>query len=513
MNIHALEYLEDTYPILKGKVAIRDRDTDVTFSELRRRALCVREMLLSRSITRNVPVAVYLPKSAQSIICYTGILYTGNFYVPLDAKSPIERIGHILDTVSPEIIITNSKLKKNLLQLGFSEELVVEYESLDFDLEISEEKIDFAERHFIDTDPAYALFTSGSTGKPKGVVVSHRSIIDYIDWARDRFSVDQNHILGNQSPFFFDQSVFDIYLMMSTGATMVIIPEELFIFPARLLDYLNEVQVNMFFWVPSLLVNIANFNLLEKIEMPYLKKIFFGGEVMSTSHLNYWRKHLPDAMYINMYGPTETTVDSTYYVVEREISDDESVPIGYPCRNTDIIILNEKNQRAAVNENGELCVRGSSLSLGYYNNPEKTAEVFIQNPLNKHYPELIYRTGDIVYLNENNEIIYLCRKDNQIQHMGYRIELGEIEVAVLGLGLFDNACVLYNEVKKEIVLFFSATQKVEVGAIRSQLVQKLPKYMVPSSFIQLDQMPLNPNGKIDRSSLKLKLQQDSVELK
>jgi non-ribosomal peptide synthetase component F len=166
-----------------------------------------------------------------------------------------------------------------------------------------------------------------------------------------------------------------------------------------------------------------------------------------------------------MYGPTETTVDSSYYVVEREIPDEESVPIGFPCRNSDVLILNERNELANVNEMGELCVRGSSLALGYYNNPEKTAQAFVQNPLNKHYPELIYRTGDVVYLNELGEIIYLCRKDNQIQHLGYRIELGEIEVAVLGMDMLDNACVLYNNDKKEIVLFFSCDEKIEITKI------------------------------------------------
>jgi acyl-coenzyme A synthetase/AMP-(fatty) acid ligase len=151
-------------------------------------------------------------------------------------------------------------------------------------------------------------------------------------------------------------------------------------------------------------------------------------------------------------------------------------------------------------------VRGSSLALGYYNNPEKTAQAFVQNPLNKHYPELIYRTGDVVYLNELGEIIYLCRKDNQIQHLGYRIELGEIEVAVLGMDMLDNACVLYNNDKKEIVLFFSCDEKIESGMIRKYLMNKLPKYMIPTSFIQLNKMPLNANGKIDRNTLKVQLE-------
>ncbi|BAX82626.1 amino acid adenylation domain-containing protein [Labilibaculum antarcticum] len=504
MRIHVMEYLENSFSKYKEKVAVVDGDRRINFGDLRSSSLTILQYLVNSQLATNSPIAVYLPKSVESIFCYCGISYSGNFYVPLDIKSPQERMAIIVDSLSPKLILTNRKLKNNLLKIGYPLELIIEIEDILKHEEGIEKEFNLPSDH-IDTNPAYILYTSGSTGIPKGVIVPHRAVIDYIDWVIEQFSIDDTSIIGNQAPFFFDQSVFDLFLMMATGSTIVLIPESFFIFPAKLLKYLNEEKINLFFWVPSLLVNIANFKLLDQIEMPYLKKVFFGGEVMSTRHLNYWRQKLPDLMYVNMYGPTEITVDCTYYIVNREISDDESVPIGFPCRNSGVLILNDNNQLTKVGELGELCVRGSSLALGYYNNKEKTDEVFVQNPLNKNYPEKIYRTGDVVYRNEINEIIYVCRKDFQIQHLGHRIELGEVEVAVMGLDVIENACVLYNSVKKEITLFFISDQKVAVRDLRLALSQKLSKYMIPTVCIQLEEMPLTSNGKINRNAIKQQL--------
>lgn len=501
-----MEYLEMNISKYQEKTAIVNGDSKVSFGELRKNSIVVSRYIAKTNIESNSPIAVYLPKSTESIFCYCGILYSGNFYVPLDVKSPQERISIIVESLSPKLIITNSKLKYNLVAIGYPAEFILEIDNILSRVEQVDEDFVLPKDH-IDTNPAYTLYTSGSTGTPKGVIVPHRAVFDYIDWAIEEFSIDDTHILGNQSPFFFDHSTFDIFTMLSTGATLVIIPESYFIFPAKLLAYLNEEKINLFFWVPSLLVNIANLKLLDQIEMPYLKKVLFGGEVMSTRHLNYWRSKLPDIMYINMYGPTEITVDCTFYIVDRDINDDEPVPIGFPCKNSGVLILNDKDKLSKVGELGELCVTGSSLALGYYNNVKKTNEVFVQNPLNKNYPEKMYRTGDVVFKNDIGEIIYVCRKDFQIQHMGHRIELGEIEVAVMGLDLVQNACVLYNSEKKEITLFFIANQKVNVRDLRIALVQKLPKYMIPTVCIQLEDMPLTPNGKINRNEIKNFLQE------
>ena len=337
----------------------------------------------------------------------------------------------------------------------------------------------------------------------------HRSVIDFMDWVFDRLGLDGSEVIGSLSPFYFDIYTLEIYLTLAKGSTIVVIPDELPMFPAKLVAFLAEMKISFIFWVPTIMVNIANMGLLGTADLGALKKVFFAGEVFPTKHLNLWRKQLPEAQFVNLYGPIEITVDCTYFVVDREFRDDEPLPIGFPCRNTSILILDEHDQPAADNRPGELCVRGSSLALGYWNDPEKTAKAFVQNPLNKHYPELIYRTGDVVSRNDRGENLFLGRKDFQIKHLGYRIELGEIEHLVTSIGLVDNACVLYHRDRKEITLFFEAKQPVQPAAIRQGLAGVLPKYMLPTVFRQMEALPRNPNGKIDRSGLSVLLEQQS----
>ncbi|MDF5463061.1 AMP-binding protein, partial [Vibrio parahaemolyticus] len=200
--------------------------------------------------------------------------------------------------------------------------------------------------------------------------------------------------IGSQAPLFFDNSTLDIYLALSNAAELHVIPESVFIFPQKTLEYLKEKAITTIFWVPSLLVNIANLKLLDQFQLPCLKNVLFAGEVMPAKTIKYWLDKHPNAHYSNLYGPTEITVDCTYYDVPSDW-DGDSLPIGVPCHNSGILILDENDQR---NDEGELCVRGSSLALGYWANSEKTEEVFCQNPLQDKYIDMIYRTGDLVRL-------------------------------------------------------------------------------------------------------------------
>jgi non-ribosomal peptide synthetase component F len=335
------------------------------------------------------------------------------------------------------------------------------------------------------------------------VLISHRGVIDYINWAIDVYNVSEDEIIGNQAPFYFDNSTLDIYLMIISGAKLVIIPEDKFSFPIKLIEFINEHQITFVFWVPSVLNSVSNFDVFKTIVPNTLNKILFAGEVMSNKHLNYWRKNHRLALYSNLYGPTEITVDCTYYIVDREFKDDEPLPIGKACRNTEILILTEQNILAKKNELGELCVRGSSLAFGYYNDWDKTKSAFVQNPLNNSYPDIIYKTGDLVFENENDEIIFVGRKDSQIKHMGYRIELGEIESAILAIRGVKNVCVLYDSINKEIVAFYiSDANHIE---IRKNLLLTLPKYMIPSRWLSESDFPLNSSGKIDRIELAKKI--------
>lgn len=504
MKNTVLAFLAETLQDYPEKTAIVDGEKHLSFRELDMAAKRLGCQIIRRSQAIRQPVAVLLPKSAESIVAFIGILYTANFYVPLDESLPVARLKTILENLDPKFIITSPPGQELLAELGYSpEQLISISHAYDEATDVDEALLTATLAAVIDTDPVYTIYTSGSTGIPKGVVVAHRGVIDYIDWAVECFGIDSTVVIGNQSPFYFDNSTLDIYLMLATGATMVIIPKQLFAYPMRLMEYLNSNAVNFIFWVPSVMIQVANLRILENIARSPLTRILFAGEVMPNKHLNYWRKFIPQALYANLYGPTEITVDCTYYIVEREFGDRDPLPIGIPCRNSDVLVLNSENQLVEAAESGELCVRGSSLALGYWNDQAKTAAAFVQNPLQDKYPERIYRTGDLVAYNAFNEIIFLGRKDNQIKHMGYRIELGEIETIVLGLAGIHNACVLYDKERGEIILFYQADEKIGSNDIRRQLAKFLPKYMIPTKLQQVKTLPFNANGKIDRGALSM----------
>lgn len=496
MQKNVIEYLAKTVTKYPEKDAVIDAERRISFRELESAAIQVAEVLVDKGL-KNQPVGVYMPKGCKMIESFAGISASGNFYVPLDTKSPYSRVESILSVLEPQVVITD-KDHESALRIFCRKNILVIEEICNPGRRVDLELTDFLDRQ-IDTDPVYSIFTSGSTGTPKGVLISHRGVIDYIDWAINTFDIDSTTVIGNQAPFYFDNSTLDIYLMYSTGATLDIIPESNFMFPSKLIDYLNEHKVTFIFWVPFALVNVANFNILENKKTQYLRDVFFAGEVMPNKHLNYWRKHLPDCRYVNLYGPTEITVDCTYYVVNRDFTDDEPLPIGHPCKNSDVLILVDRKRLANKGEHGELCVRGTSLALGYYNNPERTRQAFIQNPLQNHYPEIIYCTGDIVYENDLDEIMYVGRIDSQIKHNGYRIELGEIETAVLGSSLVKNCCVIYDFKNKKIVLYYQSETELKLPELRKFMLARIPKYMLPTEYHREDILKQNGSGKIDRA--------------
>lgn len=491
------QYLDASAANYPNKIAFVAEKRNITFAQLQKDSYKIATSLIRKNIVKK-PVVILLDKSVECIVCFMGVAYSGNFYTPIDTKMPISRMKKIIEILQPEVMITDHEHEQMTKELEFNGE-ILKYEDLMLE---NEDALEIKQRVkcLIDTDILYVLFTSGSTGTPKGVIISHRSVIDYTEWVTETFKIDSDSVFGNQAPFYFDNSVLDIYQTIKNAAMMYIIPEQLFAFPLNLLKYLNEKQINVIFWVPSALCLVVNLKALGKINLDFLKKILFAGEVMPNKQLNAWRKFLPQALFANLYGPTEITVDCTYYIVDREFNDDESLPIGISCKNTDILVLNEENKLVAQDEIGELCVRGTSLALGYYNNPQKTAEAFVQNPLNESYSEVIYRTGDLVRYNEFGELIYVSRKDFQIKHMGHRIELGEIETAISAIEGVDSNCCIYDEKLSKIVLFY--TGKAFEATIAEQLKKSLPTYMMPNKKVNLEKMPFNLNGKIDRVELK-----------
>ena len=494
-----LQYFEETCKKFPDNIAVADESSSVTFNDLKIRSQQTGTMISSGLKKHSVPIAIYIDKSPALVEAMLSVLYSGNFYVVLDTQMPLERVRRIFETLQPAAILTDksyidkvesiNNFKNNNIKTFYIEDS----SSTEIDIKL----LSRLWSHMTERDPAYILYTSGSTGQPKGTVISHRALIAYGDWFIRAFDINERTIFGSQTPLYFSMSVSDLYASLRTGATYQIIPKKYFSFPMQLIEYLNTHKVNTIYWVPSALNIVANWDTFAYIKPEYLKKVLFAGEVMPVKQLNYWRTALPDVLYANLFGPTETTDICSYYVVNRTFSDEETLPIGVACDNCDLIIVDENGKES---DSGELLARGPFLADGYYHNPEKTAEVFVQNPLNNAYPEIVYRTGDLVYRGEDGLLRYQGRKDFQIKHMGYRIEPGEIEAAIGALPEIHACVCIYLETTDQILLFYQG--KIKQEALSTAVSGKLPAYMRPNKFIRIRQMPYNANGKIDRKLLK-----------
>ena len=500
MKINLIELFEETVKAYPQKVAVIDKDREITFSELQKKSLQLASTLIAQGIGQNKPVGVFLDKSIESVYANLGILYAGGFYMNLDIKTPAERIRNIIQLVEPAAIISTSRQIKPIEGIIPETVKIVLLDEADEAVEVDARAIVRRLSTIIDTDPSCIINTSGSTGTPKGVVLNHKSFFDFIEWALETFHFGDDLVMGSLSPIVFDIYSFELCMLMTKASTLVVLPAHLAAFPAKILEVLEQHKVNFLFWVPTIMVNIANMDLLSTFKLESLRTVWFAGEVFPTKQYNYWHHHLPQTTFANLYGPIEITLDCTYYIINKEIPDEEPLPIGYPCRNTDILVLDDEDRLVKdVNVEGELCVRGTSLAMGYYNNPEKTAAAFVQNPLNKAYPEVIYRTGDIVCYNEEGLIMFKGRKDNIVKHQGYRTDLGEIEHVIINtLKLVKNGCIVYNQAEKQITLFYEAPEEIPVPQFRMEIGKVLPKYMIPTVYHRLEQLQRNTNGKIDR---------------
>ncbi len=516
IKINISEYILSAAVSCPESLAVEDDFTSLTYLQLFWRSAILSDEMERRGLRKNTPVVILMPKSAEAVIGIVATTFSGGVYVPVDVSSPLERLRSVFKQLGDAFVVCTDATFVKAQQLAEDKKNIIclsdvnQEKEFDDDVAVLVSKIRERTNLVIDQDPCYVIFTSGSTGVPKGVTIAHRSVIDYIEWARSEYQINQNHRIASQAPFYFDNSTLDLYLTFSSGASLHIPQDKVYAFPKLVLDYLAQKNITTIFWVPSVLVAIANSGLLEKTPPQSIEHVLFAGEQMPVPQINRWIQAFPGVLFSNLYGPTEITVDCTAYTFH-EPYDGDILPIGYPCRNTDVLIINDSDVECAEDEIGELYVRGSSLSLGYWNDKAKTDSVFIQNPLENRFRDMVYRTGDLVRRDKVGCISFLGRKDSQIKLNGYRIELGEIEAAAAKVAGVARSAAILDVRRKLIVLFVESMHGFEFDLVqlRRELAQLVPKYMIPGEVVAVPTFELNQNGKIDRLKLAKTLEEKS----
>lgn len=512
-------YLNNTAKHYPKKMAIFTRSQSITFGELEAWSNQLARFLIKNGVERQDRVIICLPRSVHYMISIFGILKADAIYVPVDNEIPRDRLNEIIKDSQPKAIIFDEKsFSKNqvlmdakdcCLQITVnSNEIAIinsDGESSIVDPDSLSDELPGYQN--IDTDVAYILYTSGSTGKPKGVMISHLNIDNYISWGLDYFSITQDDKILCTAPFHFDMSTFDIYCAVRSGATLTLALKMDLLFPGSLFDLIEKEGLTIWKGVASLLMYIARSGILQDSRIPSLSRIIFGGEVLSAKYLSEWMHIFPDKSFFNGYGPTEATGLSSCYEVN-EIPKDSSdiIPIGQPCSNSECMVLTPEGTRVPPGEKGELCIMGSCLSPGYWNDAEATKKAFRENNFTKSRMDRYYKTGDIARVRPDGNLEFICREDDQIKFMGYRIELSDIENALLSINSVKDTAVILSQTEEygvsEIVAFIEVDRDVNEENIKIELKEKLPIHMIPKKMILVEKLPRTDRGKINKKMLK-----------
>lgn len=474
----------------------------VTYGELNLLVDRIAGILSAKGLRRGQVAAMFHDKSPAAFAAMLACLRLGIIYTNLDPDSPWERLHKILGTCRPSMIINAFQ------EMPFGADL----EANGFVNILHLPEMQVLAEHDTSSDypiihggsPAYIMFTSGSTGMPKGAVMSHANLLWFIAWARERFAITPDDILTNVNPIYFDNSVFDFYSAMFSGAALVPITADQVRDTRLVVRLINSAGCTIWFSVPSMLVYLLTTRALAASDFPSIRKIIFGGEGFPKTKL----RQLYDmfdarAELENVYGPTECTcICSAYTVSAADFQDMQNLaPLGLLAQNFafEILPLDETDP-----DFGELFLRGPQVGLGYYNDPERTANVFMQNPRHSFYADPGYRTGDLVRKDASGRLHFKGRADFQIKHMGYRIELEEIEAALNTLPDVKECAVIYQQLGEglgQIIAFAATGLPVSSEDLLHKITGIVPRYMTPRRVIVMDLLPKNANGKIDRAAL------------
>lgn len=492
-----------------GAPALRLADAEVTYGELNALSNQVARHLAEAGLSRGEVVAIFHDKSVWAYAGMLAALKLGAPYVNLDSNSPPARLQRILDNCQPAALWVSREHGLQLADVTFqTQPATVVYDMPDTQQAVRSRPADPPDgvgRIHGDT-PAYIMFTSGSTGFPKGAIMTHANVLNFIAWARETFDITSDDILTGANPPYFDNSVFDFYGALFNGAVLAPFGEDTVRQPMQLVRAVEAAGCTIWFSVPSLLVYVLRMRALTAESLSYLRAMIFGGEGFPKTQLRTLYGLLGHRVrLVNVYGPTECTcICSAYDVSPEDLGPDDLLPLGQIAPNFDYVILNADDTATLAGQTGELCLIGPNVGKGYWRDPDRTAESFLQNPLNETCREMIYRTGDLVRQDPETGHLHFCgRKDNQVKHMGYRIELEEIEAALGSLPAVGECAVIYHRPDEQPgrIVAFVAGCEATPEQLLAELRDRLASYMLPSEILLRDGLPKNRNGKINRLAL------------
>ena len=492
MNI--LTNLEQLARTQGDKIAVADEAHSYTFAALRHTAACL-GTAVAKGQPKGGPVGVMVHRGADTAVLFFAAVYGGCFYVPLDPDMPSHKLETILKDADIRLVLGVEADRDRLKAANYNGAL----------LQLSDAASEAAALpEASESSPLYMVYTSGSTGKPKGVLKSHGAMVSYIGAFLERFGLTGEEIIGNQNPFFFDAAAKDLYFMAWAGATLEVIPSEKFIFPVRLMEYLNERKISYVCWVPTALAIVTQLNTFKKVMPQTLRHVLFVGEPFPIKQLHKWLSALPELQYVNLYGSSELAGVCCAYEIPQGLLP-ETLPMGKPLPNCRVFLHTDSGFTTEPEVLGEVWIVSPALALEYWGDPEKSAAVFTQETLPDGSRARVLRSGDLAQYDGEGNLVFVSRKDFQIKHMGRRIELGEIESVADSLPQIARCCCLYNEEKKRIELFCQLNETEEAldgKAIQSLLRPLLSDYMLPAKVHVLYKLPINPNGKLDRQKMK-----------
>lgn len=483
VTIH--ENFEKSVKQFPNNVAINHNNQKITYEELNKLSNKISRLLIKKGLQANSVVAICMERSIHSISAILAIMKAGAIYIPIDYQYPAERIKFIIEDSNCKMVITD----KNLSEL--------DVENIDIINIINNHEIkDFCDYNidldYKSSDIAYILYTSGSTGTPKGVLVTHSNVMSYIEAFQNEFKITSKDVILQQSTYTFDTFVEEVYSSLFSGSTLVIIDKKLLIDSTELKKVINNNNVTL---VSGTSYIIDKLNKIDGIES--VKTFISGGDVLKYKHIS---NLLNKTNVYNTYGPTETTVCATYFKC-KDLDKYNSIPIGKPIKNCNIVIIDNYGNLAPIGIAGEICIGGEGVTKGYLNNTNLTNKKFVENPYNQF--KLMYKTGDRGKWLPDGNIEFIGRKDFQIKIRGYRIEIGEIEANILEYkGIKEVLVTIKSQNSMEyLCAYIVINENINISDLKKFLLSKLPNYMIPTFIIELKAFPLLNNCKINMEEL------------